>query len=196
MTIAGSFDGPIGIVAAKIMARANRQAEAEAIAELAPAPGDDVLVIGFGPGVGLQLLARTITTGRIAGIDPSRVMQREARRRNQAAADSGRIELRQGTADALPWPDESFGAVLTVNTIQLWKPFPASVSEVARVLRPRGQLVSCTHDWAIRRSTGMDIDEWAKYAAATCRQYGLADARWWHANAESGSSIAFTTRRT
>jgi SAM-dependent methyltransferase len=87
--------GPIGMIAAMIMARANRAAEAEAVAELAPGPGEDVLVAGFGPGVGLHLLAGLIT-------------------------------------DDLPWSGGSFDAVLTVNTIQLWRPFAASVREVAR----------------------------------------------------------------
>jgi hypothetical protein len=40
MAAAGSFDGPIGIIAAAIMARANRAAEEEAVAALAPGPGD------------------------------------------------------------------------------------------------------------------------------------------------------------
>ena len=48
MAAAGSFDGPIGIIAATIMARADH-AEAEAVAELASGPGDDALVAGFGP---------------------------------------------------------------------------------------------------------------------------------------------------
>jgi ubiquinone/menaquinone biosynthesis C-methylase UbiE len=191
-----AFDGPVGVVTAKIMARANREAEAKAIAELGPAPDGDVLVIGFGPGVGLQLLAQAVAAGRIAGIDPSRVMLQEARRRNRQAVDGGRIELRLGTADALPWPDRWFDAVVAVNSIQLWKPFPASVAEVARVLRPGGRLVSYTHDWAIRRSTGLEVDRWAGQAAAICRGHGLAEARWRRASAESGSSVAFTARRT
>jgi SAM-dependent methyltransferase len=195
MAATGVFDGPIGIITAAIMARANRAAEEEAIAELAPRPGDDVLVAGFGPGVGLRLMAERITSGRIAGIDPSEVMRKQARRRNRAAVDSGRIELRQGTADDLPWPGGTFDAVLTVNTIQLWRPFDASVREVARVLRPGGRLISYTHDWAIRRSSGLDVDDWAAQAAALCRQCGLAEPRWWRAKADRGSSIAFVACR-
>jgi len=38
LAAAGSFDGPFGMIAAMIMARANRAAEAKAVAELAPFP--------------------------------------------------------------------------------------------------------------------------------------------------------------
>jgi hypothetical protein len=72
------------MIAAMIMARANRAAEQEVVAELAPGPGDDVLVAGFGaalacacwpvrPGVGLRLLAGRLTGGRIAGMPFSHV---------------------------------------------------------------------------------------------------------------------------
>jgi len=195
MAYKGIVKGLGGRVTAKIMARANRQTEAEALAELAPGPDDDVLVIGFGPGVGLELLARVVTGGHIAGIDPSLVMLREARRRNRAAVASGRMELRQATDDALPFLDETFDGVLTVNTIQLWNPLAEGVVEVARVLRPGGRLVSFTHDWAIRRSTGREVEDWAADTAATCREYGLTETRWWRASAESGRSVAFSARR-
>ncbi|HEY3648587.1 MAG TPA: methyltransferase domain-containing protein [Streptosporangiaceae bacterium] len=89
----------------------------------------------------------------------------------------------------------SFDAVLTVNTIQLWRPFAASVREVARVLRPGGRLISYTHDWAIRRSSGLDVGDWAAQTAASCRQCGLAEPRWWRAREDRGSSIAFVARR-
>jgi len=196
MAAAGeAFDGPIGIIAAAIMARANRAAEEEAVAELAPGPGDDVLVAGFGPGVGLHVLAGRIADGCIAGIDPSQVMLNQARRRNRAAVESGRIEVLRGTADDLPWPGGSFDAVLTVNTIQLWRPFDASAREVTRVLRPGGRLISYTHGWAIRKSSGLDVEDWAAQTAASCRQCGLAEPRWWRAKADRGSSVAFVARR-
>jgi hypothetical protein len=38
LAAAGSFDGPFGMIAAMIMVRANRAAEAKAVAELAPFP--------------------------------------------------------------------------------------------------------------------------------------------------------------
>jgi SAM-dependent methyltransferase len=143
----------------------------------------------------LHVLAGRIADGCIAGIDPSQVMLNQARRRNRAAVESGRIELRRGTADDLPWPGGSFDAVLTVNTIQLWRPFDASAREVTRVLRPGGRLISYTHGWAIRKSSGLDVEDWAVQTAASCRQCGLAEPRWWRAKADRGSSVAFVARR-
>jgi ubiquinone/menaquinone biosynthesis C-methylase UbiE len=195
MDSAQLFDGMLTRLVAPVMAMVNRDTESEAVAHLAPAPDENVLVIGFGPGIGLHVLAGVITAGRIAGIDPSPVMHDHARRRNRAACDCGLIELRRGRADNLPWPDESFDAVMAINNIQLWDPFRASVAEVARVLRPAGRFVSFTHEWAIHRSTGLATGEWTGQAAAAFRDCGLADTRSWQAAARSGPSIAFTARR-
>lgn len=41
-----------------------------AVAHLAPAPADRVIEIGFGPGLGLQVLARTLVHGHVTGVDP------------------------------------------------------------------------------------------------------------------------------
>lgn len=180
---------------APIMARVNSDTEREAVELLAPASREDVLVIGFGPGIGLRVLAEVVTHGHIAGIDPSQVMHDYARRRNRAACERGLIELRLGRADDLPWPDQSFDAVIANNNIQFWNPFQASVAEVARVLRPQGRFVSFTHEWAIHRSTGMTTDDWTGQATEVFRDCGLAETRSWRADARSGPSIAFTARR-
>ncbi|SDM45581.1 class I SAM-dependent methyltransferase [Allokutzneria albata] len=189
------FDGLLGRISALVMAGGNRAAEAEAVAELDPRPHDRVLVVGFGPGVGLRLLAERLPEGHIAGIDPSAVMLRAATRRNRRAIAAGRMELHRGKADALPFPDADFDGVITVNTIQFWEPLEASVREVARVLRPGGRLVSHTHDWAITRTTGRDVETWARATAEVCLRAGLGSARHWRARAEKGKSVAFTARK-
>ncbi|WP_086824989.1 class I SAM-dependent methyltransferase [Allokutzneria sp. NRRL B-24872] len=190
------FEGILGRITALIMARSNRAAEAEAVAELDPRAHHRVLVVGFGPGVGLRLLDERLPEGHIAGVDPSEVMLRSATRRNGRAVADGRMELRQARADALPFPDADFDGVITVNTIQFWEPLAASVAEVARVLRPGGRLVAYTHDWAITRVTGKDVETWAHDTAEVCARAGLGAARHWRARAEKGKSIAFSARKT
>ena len=41
-------------------------------------PEDRVLEVGFGPGVAIELLAARASRGRVAGVDPSDVMVRQA----------------------------------------------------------------------------------------------------------------------
>ena len=146
-----SFEGTSGRVAGAVMARMNRDMEHAAIDELDPPPSAAVLSIGFGPGVGIAALVRRLPQGRIAGIDPSSTMVDQARRRNRQAVDTGRVSLACAAAESIPWPDEVFGGVLAVNSIQLWDPLEAGVREVGRVLAPGGELVTITHVWAIEK---------------------------------------------
>lgn len=145
------FDGPLGLVAGRVMVRQNAPAELEAIDELAPAPDDSVLLIGFGPGVGISALLPRLPSGRIGGVDPSWAMNVLARRRSR----DPRVRLERTTAARLPWPDDYFDGATAVNSIQLWDPLAASAAEVARVLRPGGRLVTITHDWVLRDVDGI-----------------------------------------
>jgi ubiquinone/menaquinone biosynthesis C-methylase UbiE len=189
------FQGPLGSLHAREMARGNREAEEEAVADLAPADSDRVLVIGFGPGVGIRILSKRVTSGHIVGVDPSGTMVKHATRRNRAAIADGRVELIRAAADDLPLDDASVDGVICVNTIQLWDPFEKTVAEVARVLRPQKRFVSFTHDWAIERFSGTDIDEWARRTTAEFEKNGLTDPRMWPGRAEDGKIVAFAARR-
>lgn len=164
------FDGPLGLVAGRIMARQNASAELEAIEELSPSPGDSVLLIGFGPGVGISALLPRLPSGRIGGVDPSWAMNVLARRR----ARDPRVRLARTTAANLPWPDDHFDGATAVNSIQLWDPLAASAAEVARVLRPGARLVTVTHDWVLRDVDGV-VHTLASVFADVARRRAEAD---------------------
>ena len=157
MTISG-FDGFVGRISGSVMARLNRDMERAAVAELNPSPNDSVLAIGFGPGVGIELLAEVLPTGLVAGIDPSATMNDLARRRNRRGIDSGRIVLRNASAEVIPWPDDTFDGIIAANSAQFWRPLDAAIGEVARVIRPGGSLVTITHAWAIEKVS--PVPEW------------------------------------
>jgi ubiquinone/menaquinone biosynthesis C-methylase UbiE len=61
--------------------------------------------VGFG--VVVQRLAKLVSAGHVAGIDPSREMVDQARARNAAAIESGRVDLRHGSVESLPFADDS-----------------------------------------------------------------------------------------
>lgn len=133
--------GLLGHIVGRIMARETHAANLIALDVLALSPTDDVLEVGFGHGRTLAEAALLVTEGRLAGVDPSEVMLRIARGRNAASLKTGRMELKLGVSEHLPWPIDSFDKVYAVHTIYFW-PRPArDLQEIHRVLRPGGRLV-------------------------------------------------------
>jgi len=90
----GRPKGFLGRLGGLIMARVNRDAAAQVIKLLGIRPDDKVLEVGFGPGVGIQLLLERITGGWVAGVDQSQEMIRQAAARNSSALRKRRVDLR------------------------------------------------------------------------------------------------------
>jgi ubiquinone/menaquinone biosynthesis C-methylase UbiE len=103
---------------------------------------DRLLEIGCGGGVFLDMALRSINEA--AAIDHSPDMIALAGERNRGAIKEGRLELKQGDAAALPWPDNSFSCVASTNVF-FFLPEPYKVlEEIRRVLAPGGRLVIST----------------------------------------------------
>jgi len=150
MGLMQQFAHPHGIsgrLVGRLMALFNADQVKAVVRTVAPVAGEHILEIGFGPGVGLAALATTAPRAQVSGIDPSRDMVAASQHRCRQFGD--RVQPREGSADALPWPDASFDAVCSTNSVQLWRPRDASLAEVLRVLRPGGRLVLGVHERAV-----------------------------------------------
>ncbi len=105
-------------------------------------PGEKVLDVGCGTGtLAIETQQRVGAAGRVFGIDPG--TQQIARARSKAARLNLPIDFRVGVIERLPFPDQSFDAVL--NTIMMHH-LPADLKrqglgEIGRVLKPGGRLV-------------------------------------------------------
>jgi|SRR6266536_2415292 len=99
-------------------------------------PSDSLLEIGPGPGVGVELAAIRAHQGRVVGVDLSETMLAMARRRNGAQIEAGRVELRLGTVDDLPFGDHTFDAAMVINGLHLWADPVRGLKKLARTLRP------------------------------------------------------------
>ena len=104
-------------------------------------PEDRVLGIGFGPGTEIEWVAKRATRGFVAGLDPSEVMLRQATRRCRRYIREGRVELRQGSMSAIPYPDRSFNKVFGINCIQFSPDLLHDLGEIQRVMKPEGIVV-------------------------------------------------------
>jgi ubiquinone/menaquinone biosynthesis C-methylase UbiE len=107
---------------------------------LAPRPDDRILDVGCGPGVSLALIAERVTDGVVCGIDPSPTMLRQAGERISNLGQTGAVQLREGSAEAIPYPDGQFTGVCSLHTMYFWSSVEAGLRETYRVLRPGGRL--------------------------------------------------------
>lgn len=112
----------------------------EARCSLLLAAGDSVLDVGCGTGVLLAELAREIPGVRLAGIDLSNEMLEVARRR--LGTD---VELKEASAEALPFGDATFDAVVSTSVFHYIREPQRALQEMRRVLKPGGRLVIV--DW-------------------------------------------------
>ena len=85
----------------------------------------------------LRLVER-LPGGFVGGVDPSADMVALAQAR---CPPSAAVQLEQGTAASLPFPDERFAAVFSVHTLYFWTQPVAGLREVWRVLRPAGRVL-------------------------------------------------------
>ena len=104
-----------------------------AVIELLDLNGEErFLDVGCGPGAALEYAAAT--GAAVAGIDPSPSMVSRAAKRVPAA------DVRVGSAEAIPYPDDSFSVVINIASFHHWADREAGLREIRRVLAPGGKL--------------------------------------------------------
>lgn len=131
--------GFMGKLAALRMIRGNAEAVEWAVNLLDLKENDQVLEVGFGPGVGIERAAALAARGRVAGVDSSPTMLAMARKRNDKAIVEGRVDLRLGDASSMPFPDNSFDKAFAVNVLYFFEDPVSSLREIHRVLKPGGR---------------------------------------------------------
>jgi SAM-dependent methyltransferase len=156
--LAGQLSKPRGIVGRFVLGRLwnRRNAELnEVTLELLDLWAEDrVLDVGFGGGYLLGRIIPRVEGGLAAGIDASPAMVRNARARWRAEIEVGRVDIRTGRAEALPYRDGHFTRVSSVNSIFYWSTAEQGVAEMYRVLQEGGRVVltfTCQRDLETRR---------------------------------------------
>src|SRR5215475_13285873 len=136
----GRPQGVLGRLGGMIMARMNQRCAAWVIDLLDIQPHESVLEVGFGPGVGIQLLARSASAGYVAGVDVSAAMVAQATTRNAHAIARGRVDVRHGSVERLPFADHTFDKALAINSMQVWTDAEAELREMWRVIKTDGKI--------------------------------------------------------
>ena len=151
----GRPQGFLGKLGGVIMARMNADCGAWVTDLLEVRPGDDVLEVGFGPGVIIQRLADLTPSGHVAGIDQSQEMLEQASVRNAAQIRGQRVDLKCGSVESLPFNDNSFDKVIAINSMQVWPDAKLGLREVQRVMTPGGKIALGFTPYSGQRNSGL-----------------------------------------
>jgi SAM-dependent methyltransferase len=104
--------------------------------------GQRVLDVGCGPGALTEELVRRLGADSVEAIDPSQPFVEECARRNPG------VDVRLGSAEALPYADDSFEAALAQLVFHFVSDPETAAGELLRVLRPGGTAAACVWDFA------------------------------------------------
>jgi 2-polyprenyl-3-methyl-5-hydroxy-6-metoxy-1,4-benzoquinol methylase len=124
--------------------------------------GKRLLDVGCGDGAMAFELARQGATVTALDADPSMIAAARLRAENEAV----RIQLVEGNAKSLPFDDATFDVVVAVTILCFVHDAEHAVTEIARVLKPGGQLVIG------------ELGRWSLWAAQRRMRGWLGDPVW------------------
>lgn len=104
--------------------------------------GERVLDLGCGSGWATRLLARLVAdgphgSGQVVGLDISDEMVRQAR---AASRDFDNVMFVQGSAAQIPWEENFFDKVLSVESFYYYPDQDRALAQLFRVMAPHGRL--------------------------------------------------------
>lgn len=169
-------EGWLGSVAGKLMAAVETEKHEWTISLLNVEKEDNVLEIGFGPGIAIQRLTQIVQDGKIIGVDYSEKMLKQASKRNKKAIQNGVVELIQADDHLLPSFDFSFDKVYSVNSIPFWKEPAEALKGIRKVMKDGGIIAITVQPFA--KGVTMDTaKETGENVMNDMKAAGFADIR-------------------
>lgn len=132
--------GEEGIEVGNRMNQSNEQITLDTIDLLDLADGDEILELGPGNAKFAEYAIQKAPNIKYVGADISEVMIDEAHKINSAFCKDGSASFYLIKGDELPFSDECFEKIFTVNTLYFWKNPLKQLEELHRVLKPSGVL--------------------------------------------------------
>ena len=130
----GNPRGLIGKICCIGMNIINKPMYRNTVAQMNFDKGDKILDIGYGNGFLLYEIYKKNQVD-MYGIDISEDMKKTAIKRNNMALKNGQLFLEIGDCCDLPYENDMFSAVSSINTIYFWSDTVKGLSEIQRVLK-------------------------------------------------------------
>lgn len=152
--------------------------------------GTAALDVGCGPGSLTEVLTARLGAASVSAVDPSPTFVRECSTRCPG------VEVRSGTAEAIPFPDRSFDAVLSQLVLHFVSDPATAGHEFRRVVRPGGRAATCVWDLTDEMEmlrhfwdAALTVDVHAPDEARVLRFGGEGELAGWLADAGFGDIV-------
>ena len=132
--------GEKGIEMGNMMNETNINMTRHSIQNLQIEHGNKILELGHGNAGHVEFIFEQAENIKYYGLEMSELMFQEARQinRNYVSQKQAFFSIYEG--NTIPFEDDSFNKVFTVNTIYFWQEPEKLLSEIYRVLQPKGIL--------------------------------------------------------
>ncbi len=136
-------------------------------------PQSYVLDLGCGMGWATRLLATRVTQGHAIGIDISDQMIAQAK----AVNPPPNVDFQVASASTLPFSDNYFDYVLSVESLYYYPDLLVALKEVVRVLKPQGQFYAmvnlyqentASHHWVEKLAVPVHLLSAPEYCELFC----------------------------
>ncbi|WP_312901254.1 class I SAM-dependent methyltransferase [Chryseobacterium taichungense] len=131
--------GEKGIEIGEMMNATNIGMTLESIKTLLIEDNEHILEIGHGNAAHVKSILNMAQNVKYTGIDISETMHNEAKRLNEPFKDQVDFVLYEG--EKLPFGDQTFDKIFTVNTVYFWQQPVEYLNEIYRVLKKTGIFV-------------------------------------------------------
>jgi ubiquinone/menaquinone biosynthesis C-methylase UbiE len=132
--------GHLGRQVAKQMNQGHKSLTLWGLAKIKIASDSVILDVGCGGGKTLTRLAQIAPHGKVFGIDHSPDMVEYSKKVNQKLMAQDRVQIVLDTVEKMSFKDNFFDLVTAFETYYFWSNFHDALTEIKRVLKPRGRL--------------------------------------------------------
>jgi ubiquinone/menaquinone biosynthesis C-methylase UbiE len=169
-------EGFLGMIAGKLMATFGAEKNKWTLSLLNLKKDDNVLEIGFGPGIGIELASKIVQEGKIIGIDYSEKMLEQAQKRNKNAIKRGLVELIQADVQNFPSFNLLFDKVFSINSIIFWKEPVKTLKDIRQVIK-KNAVIAITVQPFIKGATEETVKQIGKEISNQLKEAGYSDIK-------------------
>lgn len=130
-----------GRIINRFMNSVNKKMNVAAVTALQLQPNHKVIDVGFGGGIALDYMTQKVNNGMVVGLEMSKISLTQARHKYRNLIKKGRIKLVNGANVQMPFYDNQFDRVNSINTVYFLNALLDNFKEIYRILKPSGMAV-------------------------------------------------------